>query len=287
MTLRNKKAINRINEVGRTAKMFGDVGAAQLKQFANRWLPGGDRAEGQLSVIDKAHKEKFINNLFSAAFKSLQSEIAAGRVDPNIKSTQFPTKKQPTTPPQVTETKYQKLNTLFERIVLTEAESVEQWFKRFLPTYLRGIPISDTTTQDLIKIAADSYDPKNIGPFKQALLKLANAIFATAQAPGYGKTAPTNTPSRPVRTPTNTPSRAVQATKNNRRPLKVISRPVPTSHGMAANKDEIINNLQNMLEKLRGTDTTTYNDVIKKIVAGQPLTATSTTSTVVSETRRM
>lgn len=403
MRLNELKEGQQIDEVGRTARMFGTHGAAALKQFANRFLPGGDRGEGELSVADKAHKERFINSLFSAAFKSLQSEIAAGRVDPNIKSstTAEPTDASPAEPPQtepaapaaagapkvapgnakapgqaqrqtsqninnyvrglaqtlnaepnkakkmalakelvnfmadrkdypewqnavataqqiikrgiadpnfsnsainrlkagqmmeawqvywinkllesigftfkdlgltllkenkkngkyiIAETKYYKLNMIFESM-LTEADSVEQWLKRFLPTYLRGIPISDTTTQNLIKATGDSYDPKNLEPFKQSMLKLANALFATSQAPGYGAD----------ETPAGGGASGGGADVGGTAPA-ASSPAAPAKTGTST--DSIVNSLQSLLAKLKGIDPALHAEIVKKIGAGQSL----------------
>lgn len=304
-----------VDEVGRTARMFGTQGAATLKQFANRFMPGGDRAEGQLSIADKMHKERFINGLISAAFKSLQSEIAAGRVDPNIKSVVSPSPAPQADPAQTKQTaannaanaadnelvarvraekqkpgfqqnkglirqaalkgiheeKYEKLNRLFESM-LTEAESVEQWLKRFLPTYLRGIPISDTTTQNLIRAAGDSYDPKNIKAFQQAMLKLGNAIFATAQSPGY---AGAESPAQP-----RAAARAPGATAGS-------------SPAEETGADTVVNSIQSLLVKLKSMDPSLHAQIVKKIGSGESLQASSsvagkpsTPAAPVSESRK-
>jgi len=400
MRLKEFKDQRQLDEVGRLASLFGTTGAAALKQLGNRII--GD-PEGQMSVSDKAHKEEFINNFFSAAFKSLQSEIAAGRVDPNLKSTSGPSASPaepptaepaaPTAPaanttPKVApgnakapgagqrqtsqninnyvrgiatslnaepdkakkmalakelvnfmadrkdypewqnavataqqiikkgvpdpnfsnsainrlkagqmmeawqvywinkllesigftfadlgltllkenrkngsyilaETKFYKLNMIFENIILTEAESVEQWMKRWLPAYLKGVPISDTTTQNLIRATADSYDTKNVKPFKDNLLKLANAIFATAQAPGYGAGDSTE------------PSGGGTGAGAAPAPAGSTAAAKPEKTGTST--DTIINSLQSLLAKLKGIDPALHAEIIKKIGSGQSL----------------
>jgi hypothetical protein len=352
--------------------------------------------EGQMSVADKAHKEEFINDLFGKAFKSLNSEIASGRVDPSLKGSTPPSpsggagtpsgKTAPgggagtpsgktalgtankTTPgatqrqtsqninnyvrnvaaslnkapdartkmalakelvnfmadrkdyPEwqnaiataqniikkgiadpnfansamnrlkagqmmeawqvywinkllesvgytfkdlgftllkenkqngkyiLAETKYHKLNMIFEEI-MTEAESVEQWMQRWLPAYLKGIPINDPTTQALIKSTANAYDPNNIKPFKTELLKLANAIFATAQAPGYGAGSPTS----------------ATGGKETDSATADTSKPTP------AKPDAIVSNLQNLLTKLKGIDPALHAEMLRRIKDGKPL----------------
>ena len=322
MRLKEFKHVNPKKLDEKLANWVGDYGAAFLKQMGNRIT--GD-TEGEMSIADKTHKEKFINNFLSAAYKSLNSEISSGRVDPNIQSAPDTSSASPAEPPAtepaapsggtsgvpkdagakaagryqaqtqtnqninnyirnvsaalnqetdknkkialtkelinfmadrkgypewdnalatakailqrnkaggnmvralqtgqrvmeawtvywinqlleavgltwkdvgltllkenkkngkyiIAETKYLKLNNLFEGI-LNEAESIEQWLNRWLPWYLRGIPMNDTHTKTLIKAVNDSY-PRDKG--KAAFEKLANAAFAASQGPGYG-----------------------------------------------------------------------------------------------------
>jgi hypothetical protein len=64
-------------------QMFGDYGAAAMKQAGNR-LTG--KAEGNLSVQDKIAKDKFISDFIGRASTNLNSAIQSGLVDPNIKA---------------------------------------------------------------------------------------------------------------------------------------------------------------------------------------------------------
>lgn len=80
------------------------------------------------------------------------------------------------------ERRYQKLNSIFESL-LQEAESVGQFFKRWLPTYVKGVNLSDAHTQELIQKIEDTY-AQDKG--KAALTQLANAAYAAQFAPGYG-----------------------------------------------------------------------------------------------------
>jgi hypothetical protein len=80
------------------------------------------------------------------------------------------------------ESRYDKLNAIFESL-LTEAESVGQFFKRWLPTYMKGVNLSDPHTQSLIQSIEDTY-AQDKG--KAALTQLANASYAASFAPGYG-----------------------------------------------------------------------------------------------------
>lgn len=80
------------------------------------------------------------------------------------------------------ESQYDRLNALFEGL-LTEAETISQFFKRWLPTYMRGVNLSDPHTQELIQKIQDTY-AQDKG--KAALTQLANAAYAASFAPGYG-----------------------------------------------------------------------------------------------------
>jgi len=65
-------------------QMFGDYGAAAIKQAGNRLIPGN--TEGNLSVQDKIAKDKFISDFIGRASTNLNSAIQSGLVDPNIKA---------------------------------------------------------------------------------------------------------------------------------------------------------------------------------------------------------
>ena len=64
-------------------QMFGDYGAAKLKQAGNK-LTGN--AEGSLSVQDKIAKDKFISDFIGRASTNLNSAIQSGLVDPNLQA---------------------------------------------------------------------------------------------------------------------------------------------------------------------------------------------------------
>lgn len=153
------------------------------------------------------------------------------------------------------ETKFYKLNNLFEEI-LNEAESIEQWLKRWLPAYLK-FKLDDTHSQSLIKAAGDSYDAKDRRPFNAALTKIANAAFTAAQAPGF-------------------PSGDQQPQSDVGQPARVAGAQ-PTAEPAAApaktgtNTDTIINSLQSLLAKLKGIDPALHSTIIKKIGAGESL----------------
>jgi hypothetical protein len=80
------------------------------------------------------------------------------------------------------ESQYDRLNAIFESL-LTEAETISQFFKRWLPTYMKGVNLSDPHTQSLIQSIEDTY-AQDKG--KAALTQLANASYAASFAPGFG-----------------------------------------------------------------------------------------------------
>jgi hypothetical protein len=299
----------------RLSNWTGDYGSAVLKQLGNR-LRGNP--EGYLSISDKMHKEKFINNFLSAAYKSLNSEIAAGRVDPNLSGVTSAPQEKPTASTQqsqgqaldldalkqrreaekaagiqsqqtaqaqmkataasnaataaadnqlvarvraekqkpgfqqnkglirqaaakgIHESKYEKLNAIFESI-LQEAESIEQWLNRWLPSYLRGIPMNDTHSKSLIKAVGDTY-ARDKG--KAALEKLAMAAFAASQSPGYGLAAD-NT--RDTSSTVNTPAAVSNTTTSTN------------------NATQIAGSIKSQMARLKQVDPTAYANLIKDL----------------------
>ena len=66
---------------------LGNYGASAARQLGNRFK--GD-TEGEMSVADKMGKDRFINDFVAKAYGTLNSEIASGRVDPNMASPAAP-----------------------------------------------------------------------------------------------------------------------------------------------------------------------------------------------------
>jgi hypothetical protein len=150
------------------------------------------------------------------------------------------------------ETKFYKLNMIFEGM-LTEAESVEQWIKRWVPAYTK-VPVNNTYLQSLMKAAADSFDTKNIKPFNAALEKLATGLFADAEAPGIGGGQETTSGAGGQQKPT------APAATEPAQPQKT-----------GTSTDTIVNSIQSLLSKLKGIDPALHADIVKKIGAGQSL----------------
>lgn len=195
---------NKLNE--RLESWIGDLGAASVRQLKNR-LSGN--IEGELSIAQKMAKDRFINDFMAKAYSVLNSEIQSGRINPSIRI-QAPAKPQTKTsnttssktPEQIRkekqaaasitaqqqmaksspvnkESRYRNLNAIFESL-LTEAESISQFFTRWLTAYLPATDINNKITQDLIKKIESSYSTDR---GKQALTQLANLVYASTNSP--------------------------------------------------------------------------------------------------------
>lgn len=174
------------------------------------------------------------------------------------------------------ETKYYKLNMIFESMI-TEAESIEQWLKRWLPTYLRGTKMDDQHTQTLIKQVQNTY---SVDKGKSALQKLANAAFAASQAGGYGAS-----DAAPAQSVPNAGTAANTSGSVANRPSSAGAEPTKT--GTSTNT--ILNSIQSLLAKLKSNDPALYAQIIKKIGAGeslQGLPSVTPTPAQVSESSR-
>ena len=81
----------------------------------------------------------------------------------------------------IVETKYLKLNNIFESILndaKSNAEGIESYLTRWFQQYMKGVNFNPQQTQGMIKAVADSY-AKDKG--KAALEKLANSAFALSK----------------------------------------------------------------------------------------------------------
>lgn len=248
---------------------IGNYGASTVQQLKNRMK--GD-TEGELSVAEKMGKNKFINDFVARAYATLNSEIQSGRVDPNMSSKQAAAPAAPATPQKVDpqaaaklkgelkagqglgkktgagfgnyvkgsgtvqrESRYDRLNTIFESL-LTEAESVGQFFKRWLPTYMKGVNLSDPHTQSLIQSIEDTY-AQDKG--KAALTQLANASYAASFAPGYG-------------------GQAQQGPQASDAMMKAIS--------TASNAKELAAGIRTAMTRLNALDKTAYTSFVQELV---------------------
>lgn len=254
---------------------IGNYGASTVQQMKNRMK--GD-TEGELSVAEKMGKNKFINDFVARAYATLNSEIQSGRVDPNMSGKPAAEPAKPTAPQKVDpqaaaklkgklkagqgigkktgagfkdyvggsgaiqrESRYDKLNAIFESL-LTEAESVGQFFKRWLPTYMKGVNLSDPHTQSLIQSIEDTY-AQDKG--KAALTQLANASYAASFAPGFGGQAQQGQPTQ-------------QGPQTSDAMMKAIS--------TASNAKELAAGIRTAMTRLNSLDKTAYSSFVQELV---------------------
>ena len=139
------------------------------------------------------------------------------------------------------ESRYDKLNAIFESL-LTEAESVGQFFKRWLPTYMKGVNLSDPHTQSLIQSIEDTY-AQDKG--KAALTQLANASYAASFAPGFGGQAQQGQPTQ-------------QGPQTSDAMMKAIS--------TASNAKELAAGIRTAMTRLNSLDKTAYSSFVQELV---------------------
>jgi hypothetical protein len=139
------------------------------------------------------------------------------------------------------ESRYDRLNNIFESL-LTEAESVGQFFKRWLPTYMRGVNLSDPHTQELIQKIEDTY-AQDKG--KAALTQLANASYAASFAPGFGGQAQQGQPGQ-------------QGPEASDAMMKAIS--------TASNAKELAAGIRTAMTRLNALDKTAYTSFVQELV---------------------
>jgi hypothetical protein len=133
------------------------------------------------------------------------------------------------------------LNSIFESL-LQEAESVGQFFKRWLPTYAKGVDLSDSHTQELIQKIEDTY-AQDKG--KTALTQLANAAYAASFAPGFGSQAQQGKPGQ-------------QGAQASDAMVKAIS--------TASNAKELAAGIRTAMTRLNALDKTAYTSFVQELV---------------------
>jgi hypothetical protein len=195
---------------------------------------------------------------------------------------------------KIVETKYYKLNKIFESMMYeAEAESIQSWFKRWLAQYMKGVDLSEPKTasqvDQYINAIQQSYK-KDKG--KAALNQLANAAFslsysnkgtpgamgaaASTPAPaastdsgggplarmaGNTSAATSTTPGEttPSSSPTTATTTANTATGNVGAP--------PTAQTGSANQNanQLITVAKNALQKLQKVDPAAYAAFVKEL----------------------
>lgn len=177
----------------------------------------------------------------------------------------------------IAESKYHKLNNIFESIMLTEAESISQFLQRWVPSYMRGTDMSDPNTQSLIQSVEDTYQQDQ---GQAAMKKLATAAFAATRSPGGGRAgggapvggapAPAGGASAPASSPAGS------------------SGSVGSSTGSAPAKpqtvDSMVSSIKGNLTKLKAVDPAMYAKLVKELTGGGAAAPAPTTT--VSESRK-
>jgi hypothetical protein len=135
------------------------------------------------------------------------------------------------------ESRYDRLNAIFESL-LTEAESIGQFFNRWLPTYMKGVNLSDPHTQSLIQSIEDTY-AQDKG--KAALTQLANAAYAASFAPGYG------------------------ADQKGQQPQQASS-PMIKAISTASNAKELTDGIKAAMTRLSAMDNSAYATFVQELV---------------------
>lgn len=181
---------------------------------------------------------------------------------------------------KIVETKYYKLNKIFESMMFeAEAESIQSWFKRWLAQYMKGVDLSDPKTMaqidQYINAIQQSYN-KDKG--KAALNQLANAAFSLSYSnkgePGTAaaaaaKTEPADTGSAGgplARLAGATASTSPAATD----PATASDEPATAKQTTSGNQNanQLISIATKSLRKLKQVDPAAYSAFIKEL-AGQ------------------
>lgn len=189
---------------------------------------------------------------------------------------------------KIVETKYYKLNKIFESMMYeAEAESIQSWFKRWLAQYMKGVDLSDPKTaaqvDQYINAIQQSYN-KDKG--KAALNQLANAAFslsysnkgtpgamgAAASTPApvastdsgggplarmAGNTSAATSPTSGEATPSNTMAGSLGATS--------ALPSTAQADGANQNANQLITVAKNALQKLQKVDPAAYSAFVKEL----------------------
>ena len=174
----------------------------------------------------------------------------------------------------IAESKYYKLNNIFESIMLSEAESISQFLQRWVPSYMRGTDMSDPHTQTLIQSVEDTYQQDK---GQAAMKKLATAAYAATRSPGGGRAsapavggAPATNPAPAGGAMPGSPSSGASS--------------AGTSSSAPQSVDSLMTSIKSNLTKLKGIDPAMYAKFVKEL-SGAPA-APAAPSIPVSETRK-
>lgn len=164
------------------------------------------------------------------------------------------------------ETKYYKLNKLFESIVTEAKQSISQYIQSWAKKFLTGVNL--TGFEDEIKELSDAVQNSYAQDGgKAALQKFALSAYAMSNQDG--NQAGPKPQAATSQAPANQTAQATQAS--------------PQKTGTST--DTIINNVQSLLAKLKGIDPALHSQVIKKIASGQSLQMPDNTQSEPAQTK--
>lgn len=174
-------------------------GGAAVGNFVNRLL---GKATGHATAQKSREHKYYIDALVGGASNAIQDMISSGAVDPklpapatgapaaaetkeSVASASKPRVKYADIPKKNSnESRYYRLNSLFEAIILNEKMSIYSFLQtKFLPKFFRGqdVYIDDPHVDNLIREIQNSW-AKDQG--KAALTKLGQYAFASGRAEG-------------------------------------------------------------------------------------------------------
>lgn len=204
----------------------------------------------------------------------------------------------------IVESKFQKLNTIFESIISeAEAESIQSWFKRWLNQYMKGVDLSDPKTAAQIDQYVDAIQQtyrKDKG--KAALNQLANAAFSLSYSnkgtPGAlgataGKAAePADTGSAGGPLARMAAKAGGPATSGATEPADATAASSPiarmagaSSASSAQNSNELITVAKDALQKLQKVDPAAYSAFVKELTSPKAPAASAAPSAPAAKPR--
>ena len=157
----------------------------------------------------------------------------------------------------IVETKYLKLNNIFEQIV-NEAESISQYLQKWFKQYMHGVNYSSYKS-DIDKMINDVQNTYKKDKGKAALTKLANTAWVLSQVGEQDQDeeptmAPAATRSTPQAQPTSTT--VTTATQNLQNATEILSK---------LSSKELAQVVELSMDKIQKSDPSTYSEILKNI----------------------
>lgn len=157
----------------------------------------------------------------------------------------------------IVETKYLKLNNVFEQIV-NEAESISQYLQKWFKQYMHGVNYSSYKS-DIDKMINDVQNTYKKDKGKSALTKLANTAWVLSQVGAQDQDeeptmAPAATRSTPQAQPTSTTT--ATATQNLQNATEILNK---------MSSKELAQLVKLSMDKIQKSDPSTYSTILKNI----------------------